>query len=484
MKKVIVKGGKVLTEDGKYIRFKGVALGGYLNMEHFINGYSGSESMFRYAVASTIGEDKATFFFEKIIEYFMTEDDFRFLKSLGVNILRVAINYRHFVNDKLFKTYRQAGFNFLDNIIELAKRNEIYVIIDLHAAPGWQNPGWHSDNIYQANILWYSERFQDETIGIWKDIVKRYKDEPTVAGYGLLNEPDAPSSNALVKFYNKLIKSIRQYDTEHIIIPEANQYGRDPSMLNMLNDDNLLIEVHYYPLPGFVDAPYPGEVKEIWSTKKEFYDKGTLEKEFLERIKPILEWGKPIYVGEFGSIYWNTPNDMYRLRVNEDLLSIFEKYNTHWTIWTYKDVGIMGLVYLNPESEYMRTFSDLLKLKYKLGADEWGPSLASTFIKNITTHFIEMLKEELEKNGYVYEDSVINFEGEILSEKWHSSYSYEVRVRRTFHILVSRYLVKLFAERLKGLDYNKLDKLALSFHFKNCLERKALAKLIEKYCSF
>jgi len=483
MKRVFVKDGKVLTENGEHIRLRGVALGGYLNMEHFINGYSGSESMFRYAVASTIGEDKATFFFEKVIEYFMTEDDFRFLKSLGVNVIRVAINYRHFVNDKLYKTYRQAGFNFLDNIIELAKKNGIYVIIDLHAAPGWQNPGWHSDNIYQANILWYSEKFQDDTIKIWEDIVKRYKDEPSIAGYGLLNEPDAPSPNALIKFYEKIIKNIRQYDRDHIIIPEANQYGRDPSELDMLTDDNILIEVHYYPLPCFVNSPYPGVIEEIWSTKKEYYDNKVLEEEFLRRIRSILEWRKPVYVGEFGSIYWNSPNDIYRLKVNEDLINIFEKYNAHWTIWTYKDVGIMGLVYLNPESEYMKTFSDLLKLKYKLGADEWGPSLASTFIKKMATNFIEELKIELEKSGYAYEDSVINFEGEILDERWHPSYSYEVRVRRTLHILVSRYLVKLFAERLKGFDYNKLDKLAASFHFKNCVKREGLTKLLGKYCS-
>ncbi|MEM0053380.1 MAG: glycoside hydrolase family 5 protein [Nitrososphaeria archaeon] len=483
MKKLTVEGENVLTDDGKTIRLKGVALGGHLNLEHFINGYSGSESMFRYAVASAIGEDKATFFFEKMIEYFMTEDDFRFLKSLGVNVIRLAINYRHFVNDKLLKTYRKMGFKFLDNVVELAKKNQIYVIIDMHSAPGWQNPSWHSDNIYQANMLWYSEKFQDETIRVWKDIVKRYKDEAIIAGYGLLNEPDAPSSSTLVNFYKKLIKSIRQYDTEHIIIPEANRYGRDPSTLETLDEDNLIVEVHYYPLPGFTDTPYPGEVEEIWGTKKEYYDKIKLEEEFLQRIKPILEWKRPIYVGEFGSIYWNTPNDIYRLRVNEDLLNIFEKYNAHWTIWTYKDIGIMGLMYLSPESEYMKRFSDLLKLKYKLGADEWGPSLASDFIKNMTKYFIEALKIKLEENGYKYEDSIINFEGEILDENWHSSYSYEVRVRRTFHILVSRYLVKLFAERLRGLDYNRLDKIAASFHFKNCLKRKALVEIIEKYCS-
>ena len=64
MRRVFVKGG-VLAENGEHIRLRGEALGGYFNMEHFINAYPGSEYTFRYAVDFAIGEDKATFFFEK-----------------------------------------------------------------------------------------------------------------------------------------------------------------------------------------------------------------------------------------------------------------------------------------------------------------------------------------------------------------------------------------------------------------------------------
>jgi len=487
LKLLNAKGAKVvITEDGKEVKLRGVAIGGYLNMEHFINGYPGYESTFRTALASTIGEDKATFFFEKLLDNFLTNDDFRLLRSLHVNVVRIAVNYRHFVRDKLTKTYRQMGFNYLDRAIEFARNNNIYVIIDLHAAPGWQNPGWHSDNPYQINMLWYSERFQEDTANVWEEIAKRYVDEEGVAGYGLINEPDAPSSNSLLKLYEKLISRIRRHDSNHIIILEANRYGIDPSGLDRIDDDNIMIEVHYYPLPGFTNSVYPGEVMGLpglIGSERRYYDSSVLEQEFLQRAEPIIRWEKPVYVGEFGSLYWNSPNDVYRLRVNDDLMTIFAKYGAHWTIWTYKDVGVQGLVYLSPHSEYIKKFNDLITLKYQLGADEWGPSLTSNFIRNAYLSFIEHLKNELRTLGYPYEDTVTNLEGEILPQEWGFSYSYPKVVRRTMVMLISHYLTGKFVSKFKGLTYDDLDRLAKSFNLDYCIKREELIKLIQQHCT-
>jgi hypothetical protein len=385
------------------------------------------------------------------------------------------------VDNRLSKTYRKTGFNYLDRAIEQAKRNNIYVIINLHAAPGWQNPRWHSDNPYRANLLWYSEDAQLKIIDVWEEIAKRYKDEPAVCGYGIINEPHAPNQQALISFYEKVISRIRKHDSQHIIVPEANRYGKDPTGLEILDDDNLLFEVHYYPTAGLVDTVYPGEVPGLDGSERQYYDENLLEKEFLSRAKPLIDKGKAVYVGEFGSTFFNTSNDQYRIKVDEDLIRVFDKYDASWTIWCYKDVsGIMGLVYLSPNSEYIKKFSGLLKLKESLGADDFGPSLNSSFMNNLSSYFIDSLKRELSKHNHSYVKNIMNLEGEILSDEHRFPYSYSDVVTTTLRSLISHYLVYGFAEKFKGMSYDELDKIAKSFNFDNCVKREPLTDLISK----
>jgi len=480
MKYLKIKDSKTVDDTGRTIKLRGVNIGGWLSMENWITGFPGYESTFKCSVSSVLGKDKATFYFEKFLDYFLSEDDFRFMNSLGINLVRISINYRNFVDNRLSRTYRKIGFNYFDRAIEQAKRNNIYVIINLHAAPGWQNPRWHSDSTYRANLLWYSEDAQLKTIDIWEEMAKRYKDEPAVCGYGIINEPDAPNQQALISFYERVISRIRKHDPQHIIVPMANRYGQDPTGLEMLDDNNLLFEVHYYPLAGIVDTVYPGEVPILNGSEKLYYDENFLEKEFLSKAKPLIDKGKAIYAGEFGSTFHNTSNDQYRLKVNEDLFKIFDKYDAAWTMWTYKDIGLQSLVYVPPNSEYIKKFSDLLKLKENLGADDWGSKLP--FIKNLSSHFMDSLKTELSKYSHSYVENVMNIEGEILSDVHRFPYTYSEVVTTTLRFLISHYLSHEFAERFKGMSYDELDKIARSFNFDNCVKREPLADLFSKFC--
>ena len=85
MKSLFVEKNRIVNEDGDKVRLRGVCVGGFLNMEHFINGYPGYETSFRNAISSIIGEDKATSYFEIMQDNFLSEEDFRFLESIGVN---------------------------------------------------------------------------------------------------------------------------------------------------------------------------------------------------------------------------------------------------------------------------------------------------------------------------------------------------------------------------------------------------------------
>ena len=123
-----------------------------------------------------LGEEKYSYFFDKFLEYFFTESDARAFASLGLNAIRLPINYRHLEDDMNPRVFKKEGLKHLDRVIELVSglcaisrslltcmlttppeqisttkktkqcaKHGIYTIIDLHAAPGAQNTDWHSD---------------------------------------------------------------------------------------------------------------------------------------------------------------------------------------------------------------------------------------------------------------------------------------------------------------------------------------------------
>ena len=63
----------------------------------------------------------------------------------------------------------------------------------------------------------------------------------------------------------------------------------------------------------------------------------------------MRETGTPIWVGEFGPVYTGDRADEARLQVLSDQLDIYERYGAGWSLWTYKDIGLQGLVYAAPD---------------------------------------------------------------------------------------------------------------------------------------
>src|SRR5687768_2571451 len=94
-----VQGNRIVDGEEKPIVLRGFGLGGWMNMENFITGYPANEEAQHEAVRAVLGEEKYRFFFDRFLEYFFTEGDARFISSLGLNLLRLPVNYRHFEDD-------------------------------------------------------------------------------------------------------------------------------------------------------------------------------------------------------------------------------------------------------------------------------------------------------------------------------------------------------------------------------------------------
>ena len=450
------EGNRIVNRDGETVILRGFGLGGWMNMENFITGYPTTESAHREAVRLALGEELYELFFERFLEYFFTAGDARFIQSLGLNLLRLPVNYRHFEDDGEPFAIKEAGFKHLDRVIELCAEHGIYTIIDLHALPGYQNQGWHSDNPTHQAFFWRHRHFQDRVVHLWEVIAGRYKDNAWVAGYNPINEPADPSGTAIGPVYQRLFDAIRAVDAEHIIFLEGNRYSQDFDMFGEPLP-NVVYTNHDYALPGFIDGGvYPGV------SRGQYVDRDALERTFLARSQYMLEHQTPIWVGEFGPVYTGDAEaDAVRYRVLRDQLEIYRRHGASWSIWTYKDIGLQGVVYAAPECAWLERIRPVLEKKARLGVDAWGGR---------DTH-IRQVMEPLEA---LFAAEFPDYNPFPFGARWQIK-------RLVRHILLAEPLLDEFGACLEGATAEDVERMMGSFLFENCVQREDLADILAEF---
>lgn len=449
-----VDGTRIVGDAGPVL-LRGFGLGGWMNMENFITGYAGTESQQRRALRRVLGADGYERFFERFLEVFFTEADAAFLKSLGLNSLRVPFNYRHFEDDSAPMVIKEEGLRLLDRVVDACSAHGIYTILDLHALPGAQNQHWHSDNPTQWASFWTHRHFQDRVVHLWEAIADRYRGNPWVAGYNPINEPADAEGSTIEPFYRRLEKAIRAVDADHILFLDGNRYS---TQFDQLGDPlpNAVYTAHDYALPGFVDGgPYPGV------SRGEFVDRDRLEETFLSRTAYMRDTGTPIWVGEFGPVYTgDRRRDEARYQLLEDQLDIYAKHDASWALWTYKDIGLQGLVTVDPASPYMRLIAPVLEKKARLGVDSWGS----------TDEGVRHLLEPIER---LFAQEFPTF----APYPWGSKRWIAGHLR---HVMLAEAMVDDFANAFHGLTSDDAEALADVFAFEKCLVRERLADTLRR----
>src|SRR5579884_1956702 len=124
------RGADIVDANGQVVVLRGFGLGGWMNMENFITGYPANEEGQRQALRKALGEQKYQFFFDRFLEYFFGPGDAQFISSLGLNLVRLPINYRHFESDEEPFVIKEEGFKYLDRVIALCAEQHIYTILD------------------------------------------------------------------------------------------------------------------------------------------------------------------------------------------------------------------------------------------------------------------------------------------------------------------------------------------------------------------
>ncbi|THV02398.1 glycoside hydrolase [Dendrothele bispora CBS 962.96] len=460
-----VSGTQIVNEKGQEVILRGAGLGGWMNMENFISGYPGCEFQIRDALAEAIGKDKAEFFFDKFLEYFFTDADAQFFKSLGLNCIRLPFNYRHFEDDMNPRVLKSEGFKHLDRVIDLCAQYEIYTILDLHTVPGGQNTDWHSDHGGHIANFWVHKDFQDRTVWLWEQLAEHYKGNKWIAGYNPLNEPTDPYHTRVIDFYNRVHSTIRAIDKDHAIFFDGNTFASDFSHFGEAhkNWDNTAYSIHDYSLFGFPAAP------------EEYVGNETQQRRLRRSYEKKREWmderGLCVWNGEWGPVYARKQFDgedtdsinEVRYHVLQDQLQIYKKDRLSWSIWLYKDIGFQGMVYVSLDTPYMKLLNKFLEKKHWLAVDAWGAD--DSHVKDVYEPLIQHIKREIPEDFQkLYPYPVWRMESRV--------------TRLARNMLVAEFLVKEWAAHFVGKSEKELDEIAASFSFENCLKREKLNTIL------
>lgn len=304
----------IVKEDGSKHLILGTNLGNWLNPEGYMFGFQKTNAPWKInqMLCELIGPDDAAKFWKEFKENYITEKDIEFIASTGSNTIRLPFHYKLFTDeDYMGLTSQQDGFKIVDKVVEWCRKYNIYLILDMHDAPGGQT-GDNIDDSYGYPWLFESETSQKKFCDIWEKIAEHYKNEPVILGYELINEPIAPyfsnmdEMNAKLELLQKrAVQAIRRKDKKHIILLGGAQWNGNFKPFSDWNyDNNIMYTCHRYGGEATKAA-----IQQII----DFRDKVNL----------------PMYMGEIGH---NT--DQWQA----DFCKVMRDNNIGYTFWPYKKV--------------------------------------------------------------------------------------------------------------------------------------------------
>ncbi len=319
-----IKGENLIAPDGHKFYIVGTNLGNWLNPEGYMFNFrkTNCEWMINDMICELAGPDFARQFWQTFKDNYITEDDLAFIARTGANTVRLPFNYKLFtLEDYMGKNDDNEGFRMMDKTIEWCRKYGLYLILDMHDCPGGQT-GDNIDNGYGYPWLFESEESQQLFCNIWKRIALRYKDEPVILGYELMNEPVATTfpkelqhalNRKLEPLYKRATQAIREVDRNHIILLGGAQWNGNFEPFNDWTfDDKIMYTCHRYG-----GEPTKAAIQSII----DFRDKT----------------GLPMYMGEIGH---NT--DQWQA----DFCKTMKEANIGYTFWPYKKIDqscMMGI---------------------------------------------------------------------------------------------------------------------------------------------
>ena len=321
-------GQKIVDQNGNEVILRGMGLGGWMLQEPYMmemSDFASAQWQIKLKIQDLIGPANTVAFYNAWHANHCTKTDIDSLASWGFNSIRLPMHYNLYtlpIEEEPVpgnQTWLEKGFAMTDSLIRWCSANHIYVILDLHAAPGGQGKDFAiCDGNPAKASLWESDANKQKTIALWKKLAERYVNEPWVGGYDIINEPNwsfteggnqngcSENTNApLRQLMINITNAIRTVDSKHIIIIEGNCWGNNYNGVLPPWDENMVLSFHKY-----------------WS----YNDQGSIQGIMNLRTQHNI----PIWLGESGenSNVWFT-----------DAIQLVEKNKIGWAWWPLKKIG-------------------------------------------------------------------------------------------------------------------------------------------------
>ena len=341
-------GQRIVNEKGENVLLRGMGLGGWMLQEGYMLKVNkdGQQYRIRQRIDSLIGTAKTDEFYDRWLANHTSKSDIDSLKSWGFNSVRLPMHFNLYTlpveKEPIAgsNTWLEKGFQLTDSLLAWCRSNQLYLVLDLHAAPGGQgNDANISDRDKSKPSLWDSEANQQKTVALWKKLAERYANEPWIAGYDIINEPNwgfddiAKDPNGLGEKHNtplkklmmEITKAIRLADKKHIIIIEGNGWGNNYNGVLPVWDDNMVLSFHKY-----------------WN----FNDQQSIQHILDMRAANNI----PVWLGETGenSNVWFT-----------EAIRLLESNNIGWAWWPLKKIGSNNPLEIRSNPDYQQVVSYL-----------------------------------------------------------------------------------------------------------------------------
>jgi hypothetical protein len=334
-------GTRIVNGKGENVLLRGIGLGGWMLQEGYMMKVNkdGQQYRIKERIQELLGPEKTAAFYDLWLKNHTRKVDVDSLKAWGFNSIRLPMHYNLYtlpveqepVAGK--NTWLDKGFELTDSLLAWCKANKMYLILDLHAAPGGQGNDTNiSDRDPSKPSLWESEANRQKTIALWVKLAERYNGEAWIGAYDIINEPNwgfqdlAQDRNGTKEKLNEPLRklsvditnAIRKVDQKHLIIIEGNGWGNNYNGMLPLWDKNMALSFHKY-----------------WN----YNDQASIA----HIIKMRTENNVPVWLGETGenSNVWFT-----------DAISLFEKNNIGWSWWPLKKIGFNNSMEIKSNAQY------------------------------------------------------------------------------------------------------------------------------------
>jgi hypothetical protein len=254
----------------------------------------------------------------------------------------------------------------LDRAIDHARQAGLYVILNPICVfqgdtftPGWARTG---------DTLRSIER---RASGYVSALAARYRDEPALAAYDLVNEPPTypPDQNRILRMYGALTAAVRAHDATRLNIVEpsfgnSDMSRADPALWRAIPD--AVLSIHDYYLGGGGDAYLPagdlertanGTARHTWEGEGTY--RGGAAREFeqhlLANLTRMRELGIPMWIGEFGI----DPAARGGARWIREKVALYKKHGLGYAWWLYGVDGAWAT--LDRTTGDLRPFVELLR---------------------------------------------------------------------------------------------------------------------------